>query len=97
MSSVRSVPRGYVKDKEDHLSQEIIRGLNLAVVKLTAVQMTKLLLYLKIYKLGMICSIRPLLTEGLCIVQKQEFYALIDRTSRTYVISSVHALSSRKV
>jgi hypothetical protein len=39
----RSVPRDYKRDKECHLRQnENIRGLNLAVVKLTTVQVIKL-------------------------------------------------------
>jgi hypothetical protein len=52
---------------------ENIRGLNLVVVKLTTVQRTKLLLWHKISKLGMICSVKPVLTGDLCIVQKEEF------------------------
>jgi hypothetical protein len=52
---------------------ENIRGLNLAVVKLTTVQETKLPLYHKIRKIGILCSLKPVLTEDLCIVQKEEF------------------------
>jgi hypothetical protein len=52
---------------------ENIRGLNLAVVKFTTVEMTKLPLQHKIRKTGMICSVKPLLTEDLCVVQKEEF------------------------
>jgi hypothetical protein len=48
-------------------------GLNLAVVKLTTVHVTKLLLYHKTCKICMIWSAKPVLTEDLCIVQKQEF------------------------
>jgi hypothetical protein len=52
---------------------ENIRGLNLAVVKLTTVQVTKLQLQYKICKIGMICSVEPVLTEDLRVVQKQDF------------------------
>jgi hypothetical protein len=45
----------------------------LAVVKLTTVQVTKLPLQRKIRKNGMICFAKPLLTEDLYILQKEEF------------------------
>jgi hypothetical protein len=51
-----------------------IRVLNLAVVKLTTVQVTRQPLQHKLFKIGMICSAKPVLTEDLCIVQKQEFF-----------------------
>jgi hypothetical protein len=51
---------------------ENIRGLNMAVVKLTTDQKTKLPLQQKIRKLGMICSVKPVLTEDLCVVQKEK-------------------------
>jgi hypothetical protein len=44
------------------------------VVKLTTVQVTRQPLQHKICKIGMICSTTPLLTEDLCVVQKQEFF-----------------------
>jgi hypothetical protein len=44
------------------------------MVKLTAVQMTKLPLQHKIFKIDMICSAKPVLTEDLCVVQKEEFF-----------------------
>jgi hypothetical protein len=47
-----------------------IRGLNLALVKLTTVQVTKLPLLHRIHKLDMICSIKPVLTQDSCIVQE---------------------------
>jgi hypothetical protein len=50
---------------------EYIRGLNLAVVKLTTVQVTRQPLQHKICKMGMICPAKPVLTEDLCVVQKQ--------------------------
>jgi hypothetical protein len=50
-----------------------IRGLNLTVVRHTTLQMTKLPLWHKIRKVGMICSLKPVLTEDLCVVQKEEF------------------------
>jgi hypothetical protein len=43
-------------------------GLSLAVVKLTTVQVTKLPLKHKLRKIGMICSVKPVLTENLCVV-----------------------------
>jgi hypothetical protein len=52
---------------------ENIRGLNLVVVELKTIQVTKLLLLHKISKTGMICSVKPVLTEDLCVVQKEEF------------------------
>jgi hypothetical protein len=45
----------------------------LEVVKLTTVQVTKLSLWHKISKIGMICSSKPVLTEDLYIVQKDKF------------------------
>jgi hypothetical protein len=51
-----------------------IRGLNLEVVKLTTVQVTRQPLQHKICKMGMICPAKPVLTEDLCVVQKQEFF-----------------------
>jgi hypothetical protein len=44
-----------------------------AAVKLKTIQVTKLPLYHKISKIGMICFAKPGLTEDLYIVQKQEF------------------------
>jgi hypothetical protein len=52
---------------------ENIRGLDLAVVKLTTVQVTRLPLKHKIRKIGMICFAKPVLTENLYTVQKEEF------------------------
>jgi hypothetical protein len=50
-----------------------IRGLNLAVVELTIAQVTRQPLQHKIRKIGMICPTKPVLTEDLCVVQKQFF------------------------
>jgi hypothetical protein len=44
----------------------------LAVADLTTVQVTKLPLYHKISKIGMICFPKPVLTKNLYIVQKKE-------------------------
>jgi hypothetical protein len=52
---------------------ENIKGLNLVVVKLTTVQVTKLPLLHKISTRGTICFAKPGPTEDLCIVHKQEF------------------------
>jgi hypothetical protein len=46
----------------------------LAVVKPTTVQVTKLPLWHKIRKIGMICSLNPVLTEDLCVGQKEEMF-----------------------
>jgi hypothetical protein len=46
---------------------------NLAVVKLMTIQVTKLPLYHKICKIGMICFAKPGLTEDFYKVQKKEF------------------------
>jgi hypothetical protein len=43
-------------------------GLNLATVKLTTVQVTKLPLKHKVNKIGMICFAKPRLTEDLYIL-----------------------------
>jgi hypothetical protein len=51
---------------------ENIRNLNLVVVKLATVQMTKLPLLHKVCKIDMICFAKPVLTEGLCVVQKEK-------------------------
>jgi hypothetical protein len=64
---VWSVPKGY-RSHGRSLVVENIRGLNLAVVKPTTVQVTKLPLWHKIRKIGMICSIKPVLAEDLCVV-----------------------------
>jgi hypothetical protein len=45
-----------------------------AVVKLTTVQVTRQPLQHKICKMGMICLAKPVLTEDLCVVQKQTFF-----------------------
>jgi hypothetical protein len=52
-----------------------IRGLYLAVVKLTTVQATKLPLWHKISKINMICFAKLGLTQDLYTVQKQEFFS----------------------
>jgi hypothetical protein len=43
------------------------------VIKLTTVQVTKMPLEHKISKIGIICSVKPVLTEDLCVVQEEEF------------------------
>jgi hypothetical protein len=43
-------------------------------VKLTTVQVTKLPLQHEIRNIGMICSVKPVLTEDLCVVQKEEIF-----------------------
>jgi hypothetical protein len=53
--------------------KENIRGLNLAVVKLSTVQVTKLPLRHKIRKIGIIYCVKLLLTMDLCVVQKEKF------------------------
>jgi hypothetical protein len=51
-----------------------IRVLNLVVVKLTTFQVTRLSMQHKICKIGMICPVKFVLTEDLCVVQKKEFF-----------------------
>jgi hypothetical protein len=46
-----------------------------AVVKLTTAQVTKLPLQHKIREIGMLCSVKPVLTEDLCVVQREEFFS----------------------
>jgi hypothetical protein len=53
---------------------ENIRGLNLVVVKLMTVQVTRQPLQHKICKIGMFWSAKPVLTEDLCVLQKKEFF-----------------------
>jgi hypothetical protein len=52
---------------------ENMRDLNLVVVTLTTVQFTKLSLWHKVRKIGMICFAKPVLTEEFYIVQKENF------------------------
>jgi hypothetical protein len=73
MFSVGSVTTLYKERSDQIAAMENIRGLSLAVVKLTTVHVTKLPLQHKTCKLGMICSAKGVLTEDLCIVQKEEF------------------------
>jgi hypothetical protein len=46
----------------------------MAVVKFTTAQVTRQPLQHKICKIGMICPVKPVLTEDLCVVQKQKFF-----------------------
>jgi hypothetical protein len=61
-----------VSDKVKPVKKNI-RGLNLAVVKLTIFQVTKVPLLHKQRKISMIFSAKPVLTEDLRIVQNEEF------------------------
>jgi hypothetical protein len=54
---------------------ENVRGLNLEVVKLTTVQVTRQPLQYKICKIGMIFSAKTVLIEDLCVVQRQEYFS----------------------
>jgi hypothetical protein len=67
------VPKDY---KHNGISRAVknIRGLNLTVVKLATVQVNRLPLLHKIRKIGMICSVKPVLTEELCVMQKEETF-----------------------
>jgi hypothetical protein len=62
--STWSVPKVYKRE----FSQQ------LAVVKLTTVQVTRRPLQHKKCKMGMICPAKPVLTEDLCVVQKQTIF-----------------------
>jgi hypothetical protein len=64
--------RGIGQSKPDI---ENIRRLNLAMVKLTTFQVNKLPLLHKICKVGMICSVKSVLTEDLCVVQKEKIFS----------------------
>jgi hypothetical protein len=72
--SALSMPRLYNTSPLAAKESENIRGLNLEVVKLMTVQVTRLPLQHKICKAGMICAAKPVVTEDLCVVQKQEFF-----------------------
>jgi hypothetical protein len=52
------------------LDIENIRGLNLEVVKLTTIQVTRHPLQHKICKIDIICSAKPVLTEEFFIMKK---------------------------
>jgi hypothetical protein len=54
-------------------AEVILENRNMVVVKLTTAHVTKLPLYLKTRKIGMIYFAKPALTEDLYIVQKEEF------------------------
>jgi hypothetical protein len=74
--SVRGPCSTYVRKRKDCSTgfvKKYIRDLNLEVVKLATVQVTRLPLWHKIRKIGMICSAKPILTETLCVFQKEEF------------------------
>jgi hypothetical protein len=49
-------------------------SLNLEMVTLKTVQVARLPLKHKICRIGMICSAKPVVTEDLFLVQKQEFF-----------------------
>jgi hypothetical protein len=65
------------------------RSLNLAAVKLMAVQVPKLPLQHKISKTDMIRFAKPGLTEDLCIVQKEEF-SITCYMCDTYTLKDKH-------
>jgi hypothetical protein len=86
--SIRSDSRLY--DIVIEIFRENIRGLNLAVVKLTTAQVTRQPLQHKICKIGMICPTKPVLTEDLCIVQKQIFFYLFIFFNNMLYVRNVH-------
>jgi hypothetical protein len=61
--------RGIGQDEARH-TLENIRGLNLAVVKRTTVQVTNVPLWHNMRKICMICFAKHGLTEDFCIVRK---------------------------
>jgi hypothetical protein len=71
----RSKGLGPEKDCAGECQQHIQKtdGLNLAVVKLTTVQMTKLPLHHKMPKIGMISFLKPVPAEDLYIMQNKYF------------------------
>jgi hypothetical protein len=66
--------RGYITRIQGQLIIKNKIVLNLEVVKLTTVQVTRQPLQHKILKISMICSAKPVLTEDWCVVQEQEFF-----------------------
>jgi hypothetical protein len=68
MFSVRSV----LSDKENNWDNPVrkYKMLNFGSDQAYDVQVIKLPLYHKIYRIGMICSAKPVLTEDLCLEQK---------------------------
>jgi hypothetical protein len=68
------VPRVCRRQPRSFAVSENIPGLHLAVFKPTTVQVTKLPLEHKLRNIGMICSVKPVLTEDLCIVQTEGIF-----------------------
>jgi hypothetical protein len=63
--------RGIVQGEARHRKY---KRLKLGGGKLATVQVTKLSLQHKIRKIGMICSVKPVLKEDLCVVQKEQIF-----------------------
>jgi hypothetical protein len=61
----------------------------LAVVKLTTVQVTKLSLWHKIRNIDMICFAEPVLTEDLCVMQKEK------NLNKIYTVCAIRTLDQR--
>jgi hypothetical protein len=55
----------------------------LAAVKLMTVEVTNLLVKHKIHKVGMMCFAKPILTENVYVVRKEEF-------SNTFYMCGIH-------
>jgi hypothetical protein len=70
--------------------RENIRGLNLAAVKLTTIQVTKLLFYRNINKICMICSAEPGLTRGLVYSTKGTIFNIILYVHYAHLIEAKH-------
>jgi hypothetical protein len=72
-----------------------IWDVNLAVVKLTTVQVPELPLWHKLREIGMICSVKPVMTEDLCVVQKEEF-SITCYMCDTYIWRRVKHIQNRQ-
>jgi hypothetical protein len=52
-----------------------MKFVKMVILTCKTIQVTRLPLQYEICKIGMICSVKPVLTEDLCLVQKQEFFS----------------------
>jgi hypothetical protein len=65
-------------------------------VKLTTVQVNKLPLLHKIRKIGMICSVKPVLTEDLCVVQKEDIFNNMLYMCEMYILRKAKRIHKRQ-
>jgi hypothetical protein len=67
-----------------------------AVVKFTTVKVTKLPLWHKMCKIGMICSAKSVPTENFSVVQKQEFFSNMLYVRNVHLTKGQAYLQERK-